>query len=400
MDHTTDSTIVQKSDNHHASDFIINNQSISAEKLSTRLAFFIAGFGLSCWAPLVPFAQIRMQAEPAMLGVILLCLGLGAVIGMPIAGGLSGKMGSKKVIITGALGLAVSLPLLAILATPLEIGLTLFIFGASLGAIDVAANIHGTEVQKKAGVPLMSGFHGFYSIGGLAGASVTTLLIASGLGPLTAIAIASVIIIVCLAKAWNGFLNSPYGEKYPLFVLPKGKVVLIGMLAMIIFLAEGAMLDWGALLLIQTKNLDANIAGSGYVIFAIAMTISRFAGDQMVEKFGERVILYSGFILTGIGILLTASLPSITGVFIAMAVIGFAAGNIVPILFTLAGKQKSMPAPLAISAASILAYFGILMGPALIGFVAYFTGLAIAFIALGGLVIFSTLLITYVTPQK
>lgn len=90
-------------------------------KLATRLAFFIAGFGLACWAPLVPFAQSRMQAEPALLGAVLLCLGLGALIGMPAAGGISAKAGSRMVIIMGAVGIVVALPLLALLSTPWEL---------------------------------------------------------------------------------------------------------------------------------------------------------------------------------------------------------------------------------------------------------------------------------------
>lgn len=335
-----------------------------------------------------------------MLGTVLLCLGLGAVIGMPIAGGLCGKTGSKWVIIAGALGLALALPLLAVLSTPTGIGMTLFLFGASLGATDVAANVHGTEVQQKAGVPLMSGFHGFYSIGGLAGASVITALIASGMGILSAALIASVIILISLLKSWKGFVVSLSEEQHPLFVLPKGKVIVIGLLAMIIFLAEGAMLDWGALLLIQVKKLDANIAGTGYVIFAVAMALSRFAGDRMVAMFGNRIMLFAGFIFTGTGLLLTAWLSSLVTVFIAIAVAGFAAGNLVPILFTLAGKQKSMPATLAISAASILAYLGVLMGPAFIGFIAHYIGLSSAFVALAGIVLVSTLLISSVTSRN
>lgn len=377
-----------------------NDNSLTTAKLATRLAFFIAGFGLSCWAPLVPFAQARMQTEPAMLGIVLLCLGLGAVIGMPIAGGLSGKIGSKWVIIAGALGLALALPLLATLSTPTGIGMTLFLFGASMGATDVAANVHGTEVQQKAGVPLMSGFHGFYSIGGLAGAGIVTVLIASGIGILSAALIASGIILISLLRAWKGFVVSQSEEEHPLFVLPKGKVIIIGLLAMIIFLAEGAMLDWGALLLIQVKKLDANIAGTGYVVFAVTMALSRFVGDRMVAMFGNRAMLFAGFIFTGVGILLTAWLSSLVTVFIAIAIAGLSAGNVVPVLFTLAGKQKSMPATLAISAASILAYLGVLLGPALIGFIAHYTGLPSAFMALAVALIVSTLLITSVTTRN
>lgn len=107
-----------------------------------------------------------MQAEPALLGAVLLCLGLGALIGMPAAGGISAKAGSRMVIIMGAVGIVVALPLLALLSTP-QGGAALFLFGLSIGATDVAANIHGSEVQDRAGMPLMSGFHGFTALEGL-----------------------------------------------------------------------------------------------------------------------------------------------------------------------------------------------------------------------------------------
>ena len=367
-------------------------------KLATRLAFFIAGFGLACWAPLVPFAQSRMQAEPALLGAVLLCLGLGALIGMPAAGGISAKAGSRMVII---MGVVVALPLLALLSTPLGIGAALFLFGLSIGATDVAANIHGSEVQDRAGMPLMSGFHGFYSVGGLAGAVVMTLLIATGLHVFVASMIAIFTILICLSVIRNKFLRTVTVNDAPLFVLPKGKVIVVGLLAMVMFLAEGAMLDWGALLLIQEKSLPANIAGSGYVVFAVAMTLSRFVGDRLVSLAGERWVLTLGVIFTAIGLLVISLSSSVAIVFSAIAIAGFAAGNVVPILFTRAGKQDSMAPSLAISAASMLGYLGVLMGPAAVGFIAHYTGLANAFCFLSALVmLFSLTIISIFSGKK
>lgn len=373
---------------------------LSRAKWSTRIAFFIAGFGLSCWAPLVPFAQQRIHADSAMLGTVLLCLGLGAVIGMPTAGGLAGKIGSKKIIIAGALGLIIALPLLAHVSSPLTLGLTLLLFGCSIGAIDVAANIHGTEVQNAAGTPLMSGFHGFYSIGGLAGASFVTLLIATGLHIVFAAAMAAALILVCISLAARGFMNTRSEEDHPLFVIPRGKVVAIGVLAMIIFLAEGAMLDWGAILLIQVKQVAANVSGIGYVVFAIAMALSRFVGDRIVTLLGEKTMLLSGVLITAAGIFLTAEVHSFYAVLGSMALAGFAAGNVVPVLFSLAGRQKSMPASLAIASASILGYLGVLMGPALIGYAAHFTGLKLAFVLLGAIVLVAVNLVFAIMSKK
>lgn len=356
---------------------------ISRAKRSTRLAFFIAGFGLACWAPLVPYAQQRLQADTATLGSVLLCLGLGAVIGMPLAGIIAHRTGTKAVIVAGAVALLLSLPLMAFLSSPLTLGFALLVFGLATGAIDVAANIHGNEVQKLAGTPLMSGFHGLYSVGGLVGASGTTAIIAAGPSPVVAAGVASAVILLCILFARVGFLHSEADNSQPAFVFPKGRVIIVGMMAMIIFLAEGAMLDWSAILLSKMKGVDVSVAGAGYVIFAVSMTVSRLIGDAVVQRVGQRNMVIAGMVLTSGGILVAGFSSTLPVIFAAIGIAGLAAGNLVPVFFTLSTTQGSMPAAQAITATGILGYFGVLVGPALIGYTAHFTGLVAAFGILG-----------------
>lgn len=246
----------------------------------------------------------------------------------------------------------------------------------------------------------MSGFHGFYSIGGLAGASFVTLLIASGLDIRMAAGAAALLVLISISVVANGFLSTCSTEDHPLFVVPKGKVIGIGVLAMIIFLAEGAMLDWGAIFLIQLKNIAAGVAGTGYVVFAIAMALSRFIGDRIVTIMGEKAMLLCSVSVTAMGIFLSTVFSSFEWVLAAMAVAGLAAGNVVPVLFSLTGRQKLMPATLAISAASIFGYLGVLMGPALIGYAAHFIGLTAAFIFLGVVVALSSSIVTMVMSKE
>lgn len=372
---------------------------VSGGKRATRLAFFIAGFALACWAPLVPFAQARMHADAAMLGTILLCLGFGAVIGMPLASVLSGRAGTKPVIIASGVGLLVTLPLLAMLHTPLSLGVCLALFGASIGAIDVAANIHGIEVQQLADTPLMSGFHGMYSLGGLAGASGMAALLWAGSSVTQAAVLAAIVVLLCLLLAVSGFLMTKVRESHPLFVVPRGCVITIGVLLFMIFLAEGAMLDWSAILLTQYKQVALSEAGSGYAAFAIAMAVSRMVGDSLVARFGERATLVAGFIITALGIMATAWASSYFGVMLGMVVAGFAAGNIVPALFNLAGRQRAMPTQLAVAAVSMMGYLGVLAGPGVIGHAAQHVGLISAFHGVAILVGLMVLLVPGVTRR-
>lgn len=360
---------------------------VSGGKRATRLSFFLAGFGLACWAPLVPFARERLGVSEAELGTILLFLGLGAVLGMPVSGALSSRLGSRPVILAGSVGIAIALPLMATVGHVYALSLALFLFGASIGAIDVAANIHGTDVQDAARQPLMSGFHGLYSVGGLVGSFGMTALIASGLSVGLAAVLCSAIVLVSAGLAYSGFFTTPSGHDHPLLTMPRGVVVVIGLAAMVIFLAEGAMLDWGALLINETKGVSIELAGSGYVAFALAMTISRMIGDQLVARIGERAALYAGILLTGVGVVVVSASSTFPIALAGMALTGFAAGNVVPVLFTMAGRQTVMPAALAIASASILGYLGVLMGPALVGYVAHALSLTGAFYGVAGVVL-------------
>ena len=191
-----------------------------ATRLATRLAVLVAGFGIACWAPLVPFAKTRLGVDDGVLGLLLLSLGIGSVVAMLLTGVMSARYGSKPIIIAGGLGLALVLPLLAIASSPATLALALFAFGAALGSIDVAMNIHAVEVERDAGRPLMSGFHALFSIGGFAGSALMTALLSLQLGALACTLICSVLMLVAMLAAWPRLLRSVQVLDGPLFVLP------------------------------------------------------------------------------------------------------------------------------------------------------------------------------------
>lgn len=369
---------------------------LNRAKVTTRLSFFMGGFSIACWAPMVPFAAQRLHADSVTLGTILLSLGLGALFGMPIAGNLVAKKGAKLAITIGGVGLMIALPLLAIITNPILLALSLAVLGASIGIIDVAANIHGTAVQHMAKTSLMSGFHGFYSIGGLVGAMGMTLSIGMGLTVIMASLIASLTILILTLYSLSGFLTLPKGNDQPAFAFPKGIVWVIGLLLFTIFLAEGAVLDWGAILLSTFKGVEVSLSGIGYTIFALTLTISRFLGDFLVTRFGSKNVLLLGMLLTGGGLIIATLAKSLTMVLVGIGLAGLAAGNVVPILFTAAGQQKIMPVANAIAAASTLGYLGILIGPAFIGYVSHFLSLPNTLLLLGILTMATIIAIPYV----
>jgi len=353
-------------------------------RLATRLSFFISGFGTAAWAPLVPYVKARLSADEAELGLLLLCLGVGSVIAMPVAGALVGRIGSRKTVAAGALGIAAALPLLTLGAATLPIAALLFVFGASIGAINIGANVHALTVQEAAGKPLMSNFHGLYSVGGLAGSAGMTGALSLGASPLPAALLAAGIVLLAIWVAAPRFLRTRTAPEGPAFVRPEGLVLLIGTLAFIMFLAEGAMLDWGAVYLNEIDGVEAARAGFGYAVFAGAMTLGRFTGDAITFRLGDRAVLTGGALLAASGIALIVALPAPASL-AGFLLVGLGASNIVPLLFSRAGKQKAMPPGLAIAAVSSFGYAGVLLGPALVGFLGKAFGLPTAFLILAAM---------------
>jgi predicted MFS family arabinose efflux permease len=369
-------------------------------RIATRLTFLVAGFGVSCWAPLVPFAKDRSGIDERVLGILLLCLGLGSLVAMLFTGMLSSRFGTRPVIVVSGFGLAAVLPFLAIASTPFTLGLTLLMFGATLGSLDVAMNIHAVEVERDAGQPLLSGFHALYSLGGFAGAAFITLLLSAGLGPLQCVGVGSALMFLAIFASWPRLLRTKAAEGDPHFALPRGVVLVIAALAAITFLAEGSLLDWSALLITGNGLVKVEQGGIGYMLFSIAMTLARFAGDALTARIGDRSTIIWGSLVTIAGFILLLTAPAVAAAMAGFILIGLGAANVVPVLFRLAGSQKVMPAGLAIAAITTTGYAGILLGPAAIGFVAGHFGLAMAFWMIPALLCLVPLCAGVVAPRR
>jgi len=357
------------------------------EQMSTRIAFFIAGFGLAAWAPLVPYAKARAGLDEATLGLLLLCLGAGSILAMPISGLLATRFGCRRVLVVGTILICLSLPLLATASTlPLLIA-TLFMFGAGLGAVDSTVNLQAVIVERASGRHMMSGFHGLFSVGGIAGAAGVSALLALGLSPLWAIAAVVVLILAALAKAAPHLL--PYGSESsgPAFAVPHGVVLFIGVLCFIVFLAEGAMLDWSAVFLTTEKSLGEAYAGLGYAAFALTMTVGRLMGDTIVRRLGARRVIILGGLFAALGMALATLAPNWELSLLGYALVGVGCSNIVPVLYTAVGKQTVMPESIAVPAITTLGYAGILAGPAAIGFIAHASSLSMAFLLIAALLL-------------
>ncbi|MEN3260544.1 MFS transporter [Sodalis endosymbiont of Spalangia cameroni] len=349
-------------------------------RVATRVVFFIAGFAMSAWAPLVPFAKARLAINDASLGLLLLCLGIGSLLAMPLAAPWAHRLGCKRPIVAAVCVLGVTLPLLAWLESAPLLAMALLLFGAGLGTLDITMNIQAVAVEKASGRAMMSGFHGFFSIGGIAGAGLVSALLACGLTPLASVLVVVAALVILLTMA-AGHLVTVAGDNpsAPLFVRPHGRVLAIGLLCFILFLTEGAMLDWSALFLTHERGMDSASGGLGYALFCISMTVGRLCGDRLINRIGRFRMLMGGSLCAAMGLLLAIAIdvPAVT--LLSFLLLGFGAANLVPLLFSAASDQRAMPPHLALAAVSGVGYAGLLTGPALIGFIAQLTSLYVAF---------------------
>jgi hypothetical protein len=261
----------------------------------------------------------------------------------------------------------------------------LFVFGAAIGAIDVAMNSAGANIQNQLTSPIMSSLHGLFSVGGLFGPLVIGLLLKVGLAPHYSAIFISVILLTLVFSQYGSLLTFTFEkgiQEAPAVHASAGSgwfngtVLFLGAMCFIVFLSEGAILDWGAIFLRDEKGMDEAYSGIGYAVFSVSMAIMRLTGDRIVSKAGSSAIVRGGSMVAFIGMLVVvfASTPVLS--LIGFSLLGLGAANIVPVFFSEGGSLRNAA---AIPAITTMGYAGQLAGPALLGFIAQVTSLKIAF---------------------
>ncbi|CAI3160439.1 Inner membrane protein YbjJ [Acinetobacter oleivorans] len=358
---------------------------LSTQRLATRLSFFSLGFATAAWAPLIPFAQQRLNLNHADFGLLLLCMGIGSMIAMPATGALVKRWGCRPLIALALMLLMVLLPSLTMWSSIVTMAVALFVFGSAAGCLGVAINLQAVVVEKHSLRALMSSFHGMCSLGGLTGAMLVTALLAVGLSPLMSTLSVVMILLVIGGVAIPSCLTSFEQDEKPhedTTQAPKKRyrpdsiILLIGMMCFIAFLSEGAAMDWGGIYLTSKYQLNPAFAGLAYTFFALSMTTGRFAGHVLLKQWGEKNIVTYSAIGAAIGMAVIVTAPVWQVVVLGYALLGLGCSNIVPVMFSRVGRQNKMPKAAALSLVSTIAYTGSLSGPALIGLIGEWTGLS------------------------
>jgi fucose permease len=338
--------------------------------------FFVNGAALATWVPLIPAVQQKLALNTGELGIALLGVAVGAVISTPSTGWLVGRAGGRRVVTVAAVVGCAILPILPLAPTLPLLALSLLVFGAALATMDVAMNIQGSVVEASYERPLMSTFHGFYSIGGFAGALTGGALAALGFTPFDR-ALGPAVLLGAVAIGVHQWL--PPTQPRAASSTPRARLRLtgvslplaaLGLMAFCSLMAEGASADWSAIYLHKSLGTNAAFAATAFAAFSVAMAAGRLSGDWLTRRLGATQLVRSGGGLAGLGLAATLLVGRPAFAVVGFGLVGLGLSNVVPTIFSAAGRSISLAPRLAIAAVASTGYAGLLVGPPLIGFVA------------------------------
>jgi MFS family permease len=319
-------------------------------------------------------------------------MALGALIAMPLTGPLIGRFGSAAITRIATPALLVALPL--VLLAP-SLGLLLpavFVLGAVNGVMDVAMNAHGVTVERRLGNPVMSSFHGMWSLGGLAGAGLAAVLL-SAIPPVAQAFLTVALMLLVAAIALRFFLptSTDGGNVGTALARPNKATLGLGILCFLCMTGEGAVLDWGALHLRNNLDVGPGLAATGFAAFSACMAASRLAGDRLRSRVGAVTLVRASGYLAATGLIIALVAPWPLVAISGFALVGLGLANLVPVFFGAAGRIPGQTPGGAIAALATIGYSGFVVGPPFIGVVADVTTLQIAL----GLIVLACLAIAF-----
>ncbi|MFG3026762.1 MFS transporter [Streptomyces sp. NPDC048254] len=370
------------------------NDSLRAARVVTFVYFSLCGTLMGTWVVNIPAVEERVGISHATLGGLLVLLGLGAVIGMQVAGRLTDSLGARIVVPATGVLCSAALVLPGLPREPWTLAGALLVFGFCNGCLDVSMNAHAVHVEKAYGRPVMSAFHATFSVGGVLAALVGAATASAGLSPAAGmaamgalgIAIALVSARALLPTAPTAADTDSAGEAEQAPAAGRRgtsrRIWILAALALMVMLCEGAANDWSALHLKDVLGAPASIAAFAYGTFAATMTIGRLLADRFVARFGSMAILRYGAATAAAGITIVTVSPWIWAAFAGWALFGLGLSGCVPQLFSAAGHADPSAAGANVSRVAGLGYVGMLAGPAAIGWLTHLVALNHAFVLL------------------
>ncbi|WP_312921698.1 MFS transporter [Empedobacter brevis] len=342
-------------------------------RLAVSLFFFSQGLAFSSWASRIPTIKSDLGISEGQLGTLLLLMPIGQLCTMALSGKLVAKFGSKNVLKIVVLIYPFILCCIGLAQNFYQLGAVLFLFGVVGNMCNISVNTQGVEVEKIYGKSIMSSFHGAWSIAGFTGALIGLLMMNLQVNTFYHFVIIYGLIVLNWLINKNYLVNSSPAltkEKKSIFSKPDTVLVQLGIIGFLSMATEGAMFDWSGVYFQDIVKAPQNLVVVGYASFMVMMATGRFVGDYFISKFGKQRIMQMSGIFMFSGLMLSVFLPQFIVCTLAFMMVGLGVACNVPMVYSVAGKNKNVNPGVALAMVSSISFLGFLMGPPLIGYVA------------------------------
>ncbi|HEY0245075.1 MAG TPA: MFS transporter [Mucilaginibacter sp.] len=361
-------------------------------RIGCAVFFFISGFGYSSWASRIPTIQSQLHLNEAQLGAVLFALPIGLMFTLPITGRLLSAYSSRYILLFGALFLNIVLTLIGITVNIWQLAITLFCLGSARNLLNISINAQAVGVQTLYKKSIMATFHGIWSLAGFAGAALGYIMVYYNVVPVYHFLAVSILLLLFSVYYFPfTYHDKPIPQtSKKIFSFPDKSLLRFAFICFASMACENTMYDWSGIYFEKVIHVDRATATFGFVIYIAAMTLGRFIGDKMINRYGVKLLLkLSGIFIFG-GMLLAALLPYMATATLGFALVGLGVSCIVPMVFQIAGKSSTMSSGTALASISTIGYIGFLLVPPVVGFVAQAVNLRLSFgiiAMLGALVI-------------
>lgn len=365
---------------------------VTIHKRTLRMAvgamFFMAGLCFASWASRIATVQQTMGLSDAALGAVLFSLPVGLMLSLPFSGWVITKIGSKRLLLGAILFYGCALLSLGLAQNTFQLIICLVCYGFASNAVNISVNTQAVAAEIMYERPIMASFHGLWSLAGFTGAGIGTFMIGRGIDPFHHfIAILSILVIGVIVI--SRYLNDDYGtakkevaeamtlrQRLSLIV----PLLTLGTIAFCSMICEGAMFDWSVIYFKKVIVAPIALQGAGFTAFMLTMAGGRFVADWFAHKFGLKRTLQVSGSLTATGLLIAVIFPYFYTAMAGFLLVGAGVSSVVPMVYSAAGKSKTMSAGVALAAVSTIGFVGFLVGPPVIGFIAGIATLRASFV--------------------
>ncbi len=347
------------------------------ESRTVGLFFSINSVFFGSWITRLPDIQDRIGIGEGELGLALLGVPLGSVSVMPFISYFIQKYGAGRVTIFISFIFCIISILPVFAPSHLGLFIILTMVGVVTGSMDIAMNAAAAIVEEQKGRPIMSTCHGLWSLGGMVGAASTSILVGLSIPGKVQMPVLAVLlfIVIALLSATMTKVKETTVEKSRIFVLPRGILIGLALIAFCVMLGESAIMDWSTIYLRKTLNTEVLLAGMGFAGFSFTMALGRFYGDVLVTRWGSRKLVLFGLVIAITGVFSALVIQNSIVAILGFTLAGFGFSGLVPAVYISSAKVPGVSAGEGLASVASLGYFGLFVGPPTIGMIAEEYGL-------------------------